>query len=249
MFVLSKLFTQLLLPPGLFCVLFLVIGVLALVRRARFIAGVAFASALLLYAVSLDSMAEVLLRPLEDAYPANPTIEVGPAEAIVLLGGGLYDHAPAGSQVAPDALKRALRAYRLHRRTGLPVVTTGGRVLRAQDGISEAEAAKAFLVELGIDPALVIPEMTSRTTLENARNVAEEHAFRRVHLVTSAYHMPRSVYVFREAGITPIPAPTDYKTDRGGLLFYDFLPSMKGFERCYTALHEYIGYLFYRLAG
>lgn len=249
MFVLSKLFTQLLLPPGLFCLLFLVMGVLALARRARFIAGIAFASALLLYAVSLESMAEVLLRPLEDAYPANPSVEAGPPEAIVLLGGGLYDHAPAGSQVAPDALKRALRASRLHRQTGLPVITTGGRVLRPQEGMSEAEAAKMLLVELGADPELVIPETKSRTTRENATNVAAEHPFRRVYLVTSAYHMPRSVYVFREAGITPIPAPTDYKTDRSGLLFYDFLPSMKGLERCYTALHEYIGYLFYRITG
>jgi uncharacterized SAM-binding protein YcdF (DUF218 family) len=249
MFVLSKLFTQLLLPPGLFCVVFLAIGALALARRGRFIAGVAFASALLLYAVSLDSMAEVLLRPLEDAYPANPTTEAGPPEAVVLLGGGLYDHAPAGSHLAPEPLKRALRAYRLHQRTGLPVVTAGGRVLRSPEGISEAEAAKKLLVELGMDPQLVIAETRSRTTWENGRNVAEEHAFRRVYLVTSAYHMPRSVYVFREAGITPIPAPTDYKTDRSGLVFYDFLPSMGGFERCYTALHEYIGYLFYRIAG
>jgi uncharacterized SAM-binding protein YcdF (DUF218 family) len=67
-------------------------------------------------------------------------------------------------------------------------------------------------------------------------------------LVTSAYHMRRSVLSFRSAGLSVIPAPTDYKSRRTRLTLIDFLPGMTRLLNSSTALHEYVGILYYRLA-
>jgi uncharacterized SAM-binding protein YcdF (DUF218 family) len=77
--------------------------------------------------------------------------------------------------------------------------------------------------------------------------VGEELGVERPVVVTSAWHMPRSVYAFRRNGTEPIPAPTVYRHDPAAPSAADFFPSAGGFETSATALHEYVGLLYYRL--
>ena len=90
-------------------------------------------------------------------------------------------------------------------------------------------------------------ETNSRNTWENARETMKL-GYEKVVLVTSAYHIKRSVYCFNRQGVSVIAAPTDYKCDRGyNYDFFSFLPSISCLNNSYLALHEYVGLLIYRI--
>lgn len=107
-----------------------------------------------------------------------------------------------------------------------------------------------ILRELNIPEDKIIVEQGSLDTFENARNISaliKEKYFSNTVLVTSAYHMPRSVMLFEKTGAKVIPAPTDYKTDRTGYQFESFLPKMHYLKDSWSAIHEHIGIIFYKL--
>src|SRR6056297_1700768 len=275
MFSVSKVFTFLLLPPGLFLLFSLTILLLlflslrqekskpgAASRKAgtRLTRTAAILTALLaagLYILSIEPVSELLLRPLEQAHPplllGEASIDQNSfeADAIVVLSGGTVTHSPEeGGQTSPGAetLKRLSFGYRIHRASGLPIISTGGTPLSAGAGGGEVAAGDAmgrYLVALGADPEAVYTEDASRNTFENAALIAEQYDHQRVILVTSAYHMPRSVWVFQQIGFQVMPAPTDYKIDADGYNLWSFFPSMGSFHDSYRALHEYVGIVYY----
>lgn len=259
MFTVSKALTFLLLPPGIFLLLslttllllFLALRALSGEKEkpvaARLKAGTrltrtaAILAALLaagLYTLSIEPVSELLLRPLEQAHPPVQSIDTASveADAIVVLSGGTVTHSPeeeGRASPAAETLKRLTFAYRLHLASGLPIVTSGGA------GMGR------YLIALGADPEGVSTEEASRNTFENAALVAEHYDHQRVILVTSAYHMPRSVWVFQQSGLQVVPAPTDYKIDADGYKLWSFFPNMDSFHDSYRALHEYVGIVYY----
>jgi len=68
-----------------------------------------------------------------------------------------------------------------------------------------------------------------------------------VFLVTSANHMPRSVWCFEQQGFNVIPAPTDYLTTQKTYDLRSFLPRWNVLSDSGTALHEYLGYIWYKI--
>jgi uncharacterized SAM-binding protein YcdF (DUF218 family) len=248
MIVFSKILTALIMPPGCF-----ILGALLPLfsrpkKTVRYsLIGLAF----LVYFFSIVPVRNLVLRPLEDRYP--PLIGAGGiegADAIVVLGGGAVAASPeeaGGDSLAPAALKRIFYASRFRDSSTAPYITSGGKVFdRGQE--PEAETAARTLVRLGIPGERILRESESRNTWENARNVKRNYSPGKVVLVTSAYHMPRSVECFERNGMNVVPAPTDYYIDREtppGLS--DFLPSMGVLYDTYRALHEYFGILYYRL--
>jgi len=210
-----------------------------------------------LYLLSIQPAADFLLRPLEDAYPPISTDALAQnseamegLQAIVILGGGTIQNSPEAGEgrdtLGSDAMKRAVYAFSLRDYFPVPFVFSGGKVF---DYNQESEAATAgrFFISLGLPSERLILETNSRNSWENARETANL-GIEKVILVTSAFHMPRSVFSFEQNGISVIPAPTDYKLARGRKYdFFSFLPSMHTLGKSYLALHEYAGFLFYRL--
>lgn len=269
MLILSKFLTQFFFPPGVFVLLLFLLLFLSYRVQRKTARVWLIAITLLLYLLSIDPIAQLLLSPLERVYPplSLEEAEAENMEAIVVLGNGLIlgspDEKSSLSPTAP-ALKRLLQAYRIHKRTGLPIVPTGGSPLgcsSAADGdettvkteeptqtdakartvqpTDEATAAANYLTSLGMRPDLIIPEPDSRNTYENAANVAGKFGYESIILVTSAYHMPRSVWIFEKIGVQVLPAPTDYGISREGLSVWSFLPDMNALHWSYRALHEY----------
>jgi uncharacterized SAM-binding protein YcdF (DUF218 family) len=143
-------------------------------------------------------------------------------------------------------MKRTVYAYGLRDYYEVPYLFSGGRVFYYNQE-TEAETAWRFLISLGLPAKRLQLESNSQNTWENARETAKL-GHKRVILVTSAYHMPRSVFCFERNGINVIPAPTDYKCDRNRSYdFLSFLPTMRYLHDSYLALHEYIGLLSYRI--
>ncbi|MCX7989093.1 MAG: YdcF family protein [Aquificaceae bacterium] len=235
-FFLKKLFGFLLLPPTLFILLFLL---LALLSRKRVVSLLSLCGALALYMLSVEPVKDMLYRPLEKAHPVPQQLEV---DAVVVLGGGSY----RTGILKEDSMKRLLTGFLLHKRHGLPIILSGGASLGS---LPEAEVMKQVLEELGVDRKTIITEVRSRDTYENAMYVKEicrERSFRRLALVTSAYHMPRAADTFRRAGLEVVPYPTDFKQDRRYNL-YSLIPSMGVLNDSYKALREHLGGLAYSL--
>ena len=248
----TKFIEPFLLPPGLFFLLLVALALWLLRRRRDRPSGiVALTVAVLLYLFSTPAMGELLIRPLEGAFPPPAAGEACWGDAIVVLGGGAQSSSPAeGGEPAlsAESTSRLVYGVRLAREMPLPLVFTGGRAMGRQDRPSEAEAAARVARSLGIPEERLLLEEQSRTTWENALYVSREFDVTAPLLVTSAWHMPRAVYSFRRHGMDPVPAPTAYRSDPAPPVATDFLPSSGGFETSSRALHEYLGLLYYRIS-
>ncbi|MDR2634068.1 MAG: YdcF family protein [Treponema sp.] len=252
---LAKIATALILPPGCIILGLFILGFI--LRRPAKTRWMLRGLGALCYVLAIEPVQDLLLRPLEDGYPPL-SVETGlrervaAADALVILGGGTVQGSPeAGEQrdsLSASALKRLVYGFSLKDLVAGDYVLTGGKVF---DHGQEAEAvvAAGVLRVLGLGPQRILTETGSRNTWQNARNVAERFRYQQVILVTSAYHMPRSVFCFEKNGIKVIPAPTDYYCNRNKPYdLFSFLPSMAAFFGTWMALHEYVGLVQYRLA-
>jgi len=234
----------LLIPPGSLLLLALA-GAAVGLRRPRLGKSLVAFALLLLYALSMQIVADALLQRLEPA-PHDPLADRG-GEAIVVLGGGLYFSAPEyhGDTVSSATLARLRYAAHLQRATGKPVLVTGGKPIGAS---SEAPLMQAVLAREFQVPVQWV-EDGSNNTLENARlsyRVLSGSGIRRIYLVTHAWHMPRARLSFERSGLTVIPAPTAYTT-RFELTVLDFLPSARALRDSSHFFHEVIGIGWYHL--
>jgi uncharacterized SAM-binding protein YcdF (DUF218 family) len=170
------------------------------------------------------------------------------AQAIVVLGSGSYCRAPeylGKDSVTPFALERLRYAARLHRKTGKPILVTGGKLLNATP-----EAA--FLKET-LEQDFQVPvrwtEEESHDTRENALfsyAILRPQGVTRILLVTHASHMRRSQLAFERAGFQVIPAPTHFAT-RCQWSPLELVPNSGAFAASADSLYESIGWAWYWL--
>lgn len=237
MFVLKKAVSPFLLPPGLF-VLVLICSGLFLFRRS-FRAGMFnIAVGLLIWALSITPVSDRLLAGLEAGirYPSHPGGDV-----IVMLGGGVSGNVPL-----PDTMGRIVTAACLYRALHVPVIISGGAVHPWQK--AEAPIDARYLARLGVPAKDLILEDKSRDTLENAmyvKQICEARHFSAPLLVTSAYHMKRSLLCFRHEKMRVTAVPSGLEVARSGYGWSSYLPSE--LDRSGTFLHEYLGIVYEKL--
>lgn len=240
------------LPPGIFMLLFLWFSVKLWRKREKKIATAIFVVTMIFYALSTPYLSSALMRNLEAAYipPANPSGDV-----IVLLGGGSTKGTPdidGTDNLGEGSASRLLAAVRLYHRLHVPILFTGGKVLA--DGPSEAETARRALLGLGVPDQDIILESASRTTGENAKYTAEllrERGFSRPILVTSAFHMKRSVLNFENNGFSVTPFPTGYRADvKPRVLHYIwFGPESYALDNSVCVMREELRYFVTKMTG
>jgi uncharacterized SAM-binding protein YcdF (DUF218 family) len=253
-FVIGKL-VGMLTSPGTVLLLCCIAGIW-LTRRRR---NHPFGRALLLLGVwgfvvvmllPLDNWA---LLPLEDRFPqvAVPPEHV---DGIIVLGGAVMPDVTAdrGIPSLDDAAERMTTAVALARRYPTArLVFTGGQGMLIHGTMMEGDVARALFLSLGVPPEQLTIERNSRTTYENAvmtKALVHPMPGQTWILITSAWHMPRSVGIFRALGWDVLPWPVGYKT---GHSLYLWLPTTLGghLSGLDTALHEWIGLVAYRLMG
>lgn len=239
MLMLKKILAAALLPP-VSPLLIAALGLLLLSRRPRTGRVLAWLGIVLLLALSVPWVGNRLLRTLETAAPLDAAA-AHRAQAIVVLGGGVYWDAPeyGADTVGRYSLQRVRYGAKLARQTRLPLLVTGGA---PSGGQPEALAMREVLErEFGVKVKWT--ESASADTDDNARYSAEvlkKENIRRVLLVSHAWHLPRAMAEFRAAGLEPIAAPTVFATD-APQWSYRLLPSQLGLEHSRLALHEWLG--------
>jgi len=241
-----NLVSAFLLPP-LSLLLTAVLGFLLWHKRPVLARVLVALSLLLLWLLSTPFFAESLLHGLEGE-PYVTDTKKPLAEAIVVLGGGTYFHAPeyGGDTVSGSTLERLRFATKLHRETDRPVLVTGGKPLG--NDLSEAAQMKQVL-EQEFNVPVQWAEGGSDNTFENARlshELLKQAGINRIYLVTHAWHMPRAVFAFRKAGFEVVPAPTAYTT-RYQTDLLAFVPNAYALRDSRIFLHELIGTIWYQL--
>lgn len=240
--------------PSTALVLLLIAGVVAIgFGRTRGGALMMMLAAGGLFVAGLLPLGILMILPLEDRFPR--TEPDGPVAGIIVLGGGIDQSigAARGVTTLTEAGERLTEAVALARRyPDAKLVFTGGIASLTPDGPTEADAARRFFAEMGIPPDRLVVEDQSRDTAENARFtkalIAPKPGERWL-LVTSAWHMPRSVGTFRAAGWPVIAWPTDYRTAGPQDLSILMPRASAGLMMVDVAAKEWAGLLAYRLAG
>jgi len=247
---------DLMLPPGNLFLLILA-GLLLWRRWPRTGRAVAAIGVLALAFLSTTAGARLFVVPLERQTTALLAPEKAGAQAIVILAAGQLENAPEyGARAIPDyiALARLRYGAHLHRKTGLPVLVSGGNgdvdvdLDPAKREYAKADAMAVALVEdFGVPVRWIEPR--SRDTLENANYSAamlRADGVRRVLLVTDAMHMPRSRAVFERAGLEVVEAPTMFFSDQP-MSYRAWIPNAEGMRRSWYAIYELIGIAWYRV--
>ncbi|WP_106478499.1 YdcF family protein [Phytohalomonas tamaricis] len=237
-----QLLKAFLLPPGCFLLALLVL-MIVWNRIPRLARALSFAVVILFWAVATPPVASLLLTPIERVMPTPPS-QWHEAQAIVILGGGRdYDALELGGRhrVNEYTLGRLSEGARIARKTGLPILVTGGKAPWERQ--SEAELMKRSLEEeFGLTPRWL--EGDSRDTTENAEftaRILKKEGIDTILLVTNAWHMPRAVRNFEKTGLKVLPAPFGFtKNVSGGSTWW--APKADALERSYWALYEYLGW-------
>jgi uncharacterized SAM-binding protein YcdF (DUF218 family) len=239
----------------------MVVALVTFWKRPR-MAAVAIALALTVLLVSSNGwVSRQLVRSLE--WQNLPAAEIPSAEAIVVLGGATKSAFPPRPAVdLSEQGDRVLYAAQLYQQKKAPlIILSGGRIAWRGSGSPESADMAAILTSIGIPGEAIIQEPNSLNTYENAVNVREilqSLGIRRVLLVTSAMHMPRSLLIFQRQGIKAIPAPTDFLVSESELdelqstpqsVLLNVLPDSNRLDDFTRALKEYVGIAVYRLRG
>jgi uncharacterized SAM-binding protein YcdF (DUF218 family) len=253
-FVFSKVLGFFAIPSNFIIVSGLLGALLLWTRFARAGRRLAIGSLILLALLGLSPIGNALILPLEQRFPRWDTSRGAP-DGIVILGGAITpDVSTARSEVAlNEAAERITAAVQLARRyPNLRVLFSGGSAaLVFQEG-TEGEFALRLLEDLGLAPERIIIEDKSRNTVENAvysRLLAQPKPNERWLLLTSAYHMPRSIGVFRKAGFSVEAYPVDWRTRGVGDVLRPFATLGDGLRRTDTAVREWVGLFVYWITG
>ena len=258
---LSKLLPTFIYPLGLASLLMIVAFIMIWKRRSKSAAGAILTALLVLLLASNGRVSNALVRSLE--WQNIPSGELPQAPAIVVLGGGILAKAPPRPWVeVSDQGDRVLYGAYLYKQGKAPlVILSGGRIDWKNGGPPESSDMAQIVEAMGVPKSAILEDPTSLNTYENAVNVRkildENRIPRRVLLVTSATHLPRSLAIFKRQGIDAIPAPCDFEitqsskqeADTWQRIVLDILPDTEKLENTTRAIKEYIGIVIYRLRG
>jgi uncharacterized SAM-binding protein YcdF (DUF218 family) len=220
-------------------------GLLLLNQRPKLGKSVVIFSTALLWIFSTPAFNVWLSHNLLTQYKPTTSQELKAqgVQAIVVLGGGVETGQPDGiQQLQATALDRLRHGIELSRKTGIPVLVTGGKGWGAKAGSeNEAEISSRVAREV-FQFEIKWTESESRDTQENASNskqLLSRQGVSKIALVTHSWHMPRSLKAFQKVGFEVIPATMGFVVDRKVELL-SLLPNGGALDRTYITFKELV---------
>ncbi len=243
MFLFKKIMGALLSPLPL-CLLAGFAGLVLLWFTARQHTGKVLVTAGIgmIFVFSCESVATVMLRPLESKYSAPETLP--DVDYIVVLGGGRVVDArfPTISQLGSASRTRFLEGVRIYHAIKRAELIFTGKDIAGPMG--------KLAVDIGIPEADIHVFPEPKDTKDEARYVKELVGRDPFLLVTSASHMYRAVMLFEKQGTRPVPFPTGHLCkDAPGVTPGDFFPDAMVLHKAERAVYEYLGIVWAKLRG
>lgn len=203
-----------------------------------------------LWLLSSALVSNLLIKSLENKYPALDynQLKQDRHAVIVVLGGGSDTNAREYSPhhtINDDTLVRLRYAVLLHNKTKAPLLTSGGDIDHPIYGYDMKEVAeREFHV-----PVRWVEARGENTAQEavDTQEILKPLGIKRIYLVTDAWHMPRAVYAYRKVNFEVIPAPTHFLGGEADFSLFALIPTAEAIDVSATAIHEYIGLIWYHL--
>lgn len=241
--------------PLAWVIVLLATSLLSARKRPRLGRRLVWAALALLLLLGWQPLPDLLIRQLESQYAEiPPRADLRDFVGVIILGGSTETSYVAQAHVQPllnDAAERMTAPLAmLQTNPHLRLLYTGGGATPESRAFSEAQRAKIYFDSMGVPASAVLYESASRTTFENATLSAKLPGVdiaQRWLLVTSAWHMPRSMATFAKAGWNVTAYPVDFRT--GPTTPWTEYSLGAGLRSWQLVLHELLGWLAYRLAG
>lgn len=251
----AKFFAPLASPLG-FCWLLLVFLAAWLLKRRQWVAGGAGLGIAALMSLMGSRLPAHLITILERPYLRESITNVPPTDAVVLLGGAFeysrYEATGFNLNAAGDRVLTALELLRLKK---AQTMVLGGRGIKMEGEFkNEAHALARWLKNWNLPgTSVVILEGSGNTHEEAVKTaaMAKEKGWKKIHLVTTAFHMRRTAAVFRTVGLEVVPVACDFQrlgTPYDGTEL-SVIPTLGGFQTLGWYLHEQAGWFVYRANG
>mgnify|MGYP003873494653 CR=1 FL=1 len=246
--------------PLPFCLTAITVGLLLMqsARRARLGRALLIAGVVLLMLLSNKFVSRWLIRPLETRYPAIPEMVAGrplppdlaACRYVVVMGGGngYGGGVSANNLLSTSAISRLAEGVRILRVLPDARLIVSGPASGARESHATVLARAAQALGIAADRVIHIDQ--ARDTEDEAQAVARIAGDVPVALVTSAWHMPRSMALFRHTGVRAVACPSDYRSHADDpFTFDDLLWEVQSLDRSTLAVRERIGYLWIWLRG
>lgn len=250
MFIIEKILSLSILSPLPFILILIYIGIRALsyhkVKYGLLLIFIGIGS----YLVSCDFFINPMLLKLEGKYNPVSDYELQDGEIYILLGGGINISTLGGNIPTENANVRITKTVQYYNKYPKKIYISGGMPL--QDKESESSVYKREMVALGVPADDIIIEEQSRTTGENAlyiKQMMKEENISKAILITSAFHMSRSVDIFTKGAeeLVFYPAPCNFLASQEGQKIFAYIPKYDNFLKFKILLWEYIGIIYYKI--
>tara|TARA_R110002050_G_scaffold57423_5_gene129265 strand:+ start:188300 stop:189109 length:810 start_codon:yes stop_codon:yes gene_type:complete len=252
-FVASKLAWAVVSPGNMMVLLITFATIMLLLKKIAIATWVLMPLMVASWLLMAYPLTDSLISPLETRF-SKPTLLPEKIDGIIILGGGekLKQSLSWNTPELGDAADRFIAAAVLAKHyPKVPLIYSGGsNLLQFQQGQNEAHIAQIVLNTIGISEKRLIIEPESRNTAENFQFLKPKlpKPNGTYLLVTSAYHMPRSVGVARQQAISVIPYPVDYMSNDKTLRQWDF-DFMEHLQTLDIVWHEWLGLTAYYWTG
>ncbi len=254
LFLVEKLLWLLVTPSTVLLALAVIGLVLHILRRRTAALVCLFISIGALTLIAALPIGAAMLAPLENRFPMVETLPAN-VTGIIVLGGATSPGMTAARGMPTlnaDAERMTTLAALARHYPDARLAFTGGNGTLIHGAMTEADVAREIFTELGVDQNRITYEDRSRTTYENVldlKALLNPQPGQSWLLVTSAWHMPRAVGLFRKAGWPVLPYPVGYKTAPGLVLneIHDGFPARLAMVD--QATHEWIGLAAYWMLG
>ncbi|TXK72238.1 YdcF family protein [Paenibacillus sp. N3.4] len=242
-----KIAYTLLFPPGIIFLLLLCIAFLLKQKKEHLGSFLILLTTAILYVCSIPYFSNFLLSSIEQRY--QTPVQVSGDVLVMLTGGAISEPADpltgGNGYLTSTTASRVLTLAELYRVTKLPIILSGGQVFN--DSGNESQIALRHLLALGVPESAIQLDDTSLNTEENAQHteaILKKKGWKQPILITSAFHMARSVKQFQKLNVRVIPYPTDFITQqKQDLTLNKFIPSAGSLSNTTIALKEYLGLL------
>ena len=249
----SKLIWALISPDSFLVILAVGAWVSLVLGRKKLSRYLLTICASLLLIISLLPVGEWLISPLENRFTTNAALPAR-VDGIIVLGGSidaLKSQSWQQGEMGASAERISNLLYLSNIYPDAQLVFTGGSGAEMHQDFKEAEMAQILFEQLNLGDRAIIYESESRNTYENAvhsKSLVNPTDRENWLLVTSAFHMPRSIGVFCRQQWKVQAYPVDHYSLKGNLLRVEFRFS-ENLEILRIAAREWVGLLAYRISG
>ena len=252
-FYISKIIWLLVSPDSLLLILIIFSLILLYFGKVTLAKNILATSTFLLLIVALFPIGEWLLYPLESRFQTNPDLPYKIDGIVVLSGSENSELSNVWNQVeVGSATERDLAFLHLARQyPKAKLVFTGGTGSLTKQQYKGADVAKKLFEQQNFDIKRIIFERKSRNTYENAiysKKLVKPLTNENWILITTGWHLPRSIGIFCKAEWPVIPYPVDHQTNKNNLFRVDYNLS-SNLDLLKTGIKEWLGLFAYYLSG